>query len=84
MRIKLNGNSRELPSGATLAEAVRLSGAGEKPRGIAVALDGTVVPWAEWKTTELREGQAVEVLAAIQGGAIHLAGFMFPTAKDKR
>ena len=44
MRIDLNGSSRELPEGATLDLAVRESGAGEGARGVAVALDGEVVP----------------------------------------
>ena len=69
MRIELNGEPREPPQGATLDAAVRVSGAGAGGRGIAVALDGEVVPRSEWERTPLREGQAVEVLAAIQGGA---------------
>src|SRR5919112_4302517 len=69
MRIELNGQVRELPEDATLDAAVRASGAGEGGRGIAVALDGEVVPRSEWERTLLREGQAVEVLTAIQGGA---------------
>ena len=69
MRIELNGTSQELPDDATLEAAVRASGAVEGARGVAVALDGEVVPRGEWATTPLREGQAVEVLAAIQGGA---------------
>src|SRR5690242_8196956 len=69
MRIELNGQPHELPDGATLDAAVRASGAGEAGRGIAVALDGEVIPRREWAETALREGQAVEVLAAIQGGA---------------
>ncbi|MDX6635315.1 MAG: thiazole synthase [Solirubrobacterales bacterium] len=69
MRIELNGAPHALPDGATLDAAVRASGAGEGARGVAVALDGEVVPRGEWERTPLREGQAVEVLAAIQGGA---------------
>ncbi|HEU5253136.1 MAG TPA: sulfur carrier protein ThiS [Solirubrobacterales bacterium] len=69
MRIELNGTPHELPDGATLDAAVRASGAGEGARGVAVALDGEVIPRGEWSRTALREGQAVEVLAAIQGGA---------------
>jgi thiazole synthase len=69
MRIELNGEAVELPVGATLDLAVRASGAGEGARGVAVALDGEVVPRSEWERTSLREEQAVEVLAAIQGGA---------------
>jgi thiazole synthase len=69
MRIVLNGEPRELPAGATLADAVRESGAEREGRGVAVALDGEVVPRAEWASTALADGHSVEVLAAIQGGA---------------
>jgi thiazole synthase len=69
MKIELNGEALELTLGATLAEAARAAGADENARGVAVALDGEVVPRGEWERTALREGQAVEVLAAIQGGA---------------
>jgi thiazole synthase len=69
MRIELNGEPRELSAGATLADAVRESGAEAEARGVAVALEGEVVPRAEWAATPLAEGHSVEVLAAIQGGA---------------
>jgi thiazole synthase len=69
MRVELNGEPRELSDGATLADAVRESGASDAGRGVAVALDGEVVPRAEWDATPLAEGAGVEVLAAIQGGA---------------
>ena len=71
MRIELNGKDVELPGGANLGDAAREAGAPpkESPRGVAVALDGEVVPRAEWDSTALAEGSKVEVLAAIQGGA---------------
>jgi thiazole synthase len=69
MRIELNGEARELPDAATLADAVREAGADSEARGLAVALDGEVIPRGEWEWKALREGQSVEVLAAIQGGA---------------
>jgi thiazole synthase len=69
VRIELNGEPRELAEGATLADAVRESGAERGERGVAVALDGEVVPRGEWDSTALSEGHSVEVLAAIQGGA---------------
>jgi thiazole synthase len=68
VRIELNGEGHELAEGASLADAVRAAGA-EDARGIAVALDGEVVPRAEWSSTAPAEGSKVEVLAAIQGGA---------------
>jgi thiazole synthase len=69
MRVELNGEPAILPDGAMVREAVRASGASGDQRGVAVALDGDVVPRSEWDRTQLREGQRVEVLAAIQGGA---------------
>jgi sulfur carrier protein len=37
-------------------------------RGSAAAVDGEVVPRGEWATFALQDGQAVEVLTAVQGG----------------
>jgi thiazole synthase len=70
MRIELNGEPLVLGEGATLADAVRSAGAEpDGARGVAVALEGEVVPRGEWGSTSLRDGDSVEVLAAIQGGA---------------
>ena len=66
--VTLNGEERALPDGACVSDAVRATGAGEGSRGVAVALDGEVVPRAEWDGTELTEGGEVEVLRAVQGG----------------
>jgi sulfur carrier protein len=67
--VMLNGERRDLGSGATVAAAVELAGAPEGGRGVAVALDGEVVPRGEWATTEVSEGQELEVLRAVQGGS---------------
>jgi thiazole synthase len=66
--VLLNGETCELPDRATVEEAVRAAGAGSDVRGVAVAVDGEVVPRAGWGV-ELREGQHVEVLRAVQGGS---------------
>ena len=68
MNLRLNGEPRELPEGATVADAVRASGMPALARGIAVAVDGEVVPRAEWDGFAVAEGARVEVLRAIQGG----------------
>jgi sulfur carrier protein len=65
--ITINGERRELHEGATIEAAVRAAGAPDG-RGVAVALDGEVVPRREWAITEIRDGQQVEVLRAVQGG----------------
>ena len=69
MNVELNGEPVALPEGSFVTEAVEASGASGDQRGLAVAIDGEVVPRSEWGRTSLREGQKVEVLAAIQGGA---------------
>ena len=67
MNAKVNGLVRELADGSTVATVLALLDA--PPRGVAVALDGEVVPRGQWATTEVRDGQQVEVLHAVQGGA---------------
>jgi thiazole synthase len=66
--VELNGERVELAEGASVAEAVARVGVEGQSRGVAVAVDGEVVPRARWEETELREGQAVEVVRAIGGG----------------
>jgi len=66
--VLLNGEPRTLPDGATAADAVHASGVPREARGVAVALDGEVVPRAQWRSTPLTEGDQVEVLRAVQGG----------------
>jgi sulfur carrier protein len=68
VNLVLNGEPRELPDGATLSDAIAASGAPADRRGVAVALDGEVVPRGEWDRTDLPDGAAVEVLQAVQGG----------------
>jgi sulfur carrier protein len=68
MRIELNGREVDVADGASVAELVAQAGAREDTRGVAVALDGEVVPRGEWNETHVEAGQAVEVLEAIQGG----------------
>ena len=69
MRVLLNGEPRELEDDATIADAVVASGAPASGRGLAVAVDGEVVRRAEWAAVPLDEGQRIEVLQAVQGGA---------------
>jgi thiazole synthase len=68
MKVEINGDVVSLADGATVFTAVEASGAPTE-RGVAVALEGDVVPRSEWETTPLADGQKIEVLAAIQGGA---------------
>lgn len=69
MRLVINGAPHELASEATVEQAVDATGAATERGGLAVAVDGEVIPRGEWGRTPLRDGQRVEVLQAVQGGA---------------
>ncbi len=66
--IVLNGRSCELPSSQTLLDALAELGVAADARGVAVAVDGEVVPRADWHSLQLADGARVEVLTAMQGG----------------
>jgi sulfur carrier protein len=66
-KVFVNGEYRELPENATVLSVVEELGVAG--RGTAVAVDGEVIPRGEWAGTSLRDGQELEVLHAVQGGA---------------
>lgn len=68
LAVTLNGETRELPDGATLADAVRAVGAPADGRGVAAAIDGEVIPRRRWDARPLAADERVEVLQAVQGG----------------
>jgi sulfur carrier protein len=66
MRLTVNGETRTVPDGVTLAQLL-----GDRPnmgRGTAIAVDDEVVPRTYWAHFALADGQVVEVLTAVQGG----------------
>jgi sulfur carrier protein len=66
VRVKLNGEPRDLPDGSTVAQAVtELTAAAT---GVAAAVNGDVVPRGSWAVTRLRDDDQVEVVTAVQGG----------------
>ena len=66
VQVKLNGEPRELPDGATVAGAV--AELTNLARGVAAAVNGDVVPRGSWASTVLRDGDQIEVVTAVQGG----------------
>ncbi len=66
--VKVNGENRELPAGATVASLIASLPGAPEGRGVAVAVEGEVVPRAQWPSTELHDGATVEVVVAVQGG----------------
>jgi thiamine biosynthesis protein ThiS len=65
-QITVNGADRTVPTTTTLPAVVaQLTDA---TTGIAVAVNNEVVPRSQWAGTVLQEGDAVEVITAMQGG----------------
>jgi len=65
--ICVNGE-REPLGAATLDALIADKAVDTAQRGIAVALNGAVVPRAAWRDTVLRAGDSVEIVRARQGG----------------
>ncbi|NDK89172.1 sulfur carrier protein ThiS [Gordonia desulfuricans] len=65
MTITVNGDAAELDAGGTVRTL--LAALGLPDTGIAVAVDGAVLPRRHWDTA-LSEGAEVEVVTAVQGG----------------
>ena len=64
--ICVNGDPRDVAPGTTVAELLRALDAPD--RGVAVAIDGEVVPRGSWADTALADEAKVEVVMAVQGG----------------
>lgn len=62
MNVTVNGQPRRIAPGTTVLE---IAGSA---RGVAVALNGVVVPASSWAATPLSEDDAVDVVTAHQGG----------------
>jgi sulfur carrier protein len=66
-RIRINGEDEDLLV-PTLAALLAEKAVDTAQRGIAVALNGSVVPRAAWGETKLKPGDNVEIVRARQGG----------------
>ncbi|MGL4306700.1 MAG: sulfur carrier protein ThiS [Mycobacteriaceae bacterium] len=63
--IVVNGKDEHVQRGVTVAELLELH---KFPTsGVAVAVDGALVPRSQWHT-QLAEGCRVEIVTAVQGG----------------
>jgi sulfur carrier protein len=67
--IVVNGERADnVRPGETLAAVLAGMGLSAQARGVAVAVDGEVVPRSAWDTHALGPDARVEVLTAMQGG----------------
>ena len=67
--LTINGIPRtDVPAGTSVDGLLDLLDLPQRDRGVAVAIGSEVVPRSEWTARELADGDAVEVLVAVQGG----------------
>ncbi|MEA2209049.1 MAG: sulfur carrier protein [Solirubrobacteraceae bacterium] len=67
--IRLNGRDRDdVAAGETLATVLARLQLPLDARGVAIAVDGEIVPRASWPSFQVRDEARVEVLTAMQGG----------------
>lgn len=65
--LRVNGAPEE-HAAATIAQLLDAKGVDPARRGIAVAVNGAVVPRARWPEHALSAGDSVEIIQARQGG----------------
>jgi len=66
MKLILNGEDREFDNVPTLA--VLIEKLGMKSDRVAVERNRTIVPRAEWASTQLAEGDRLEIVQFVGGG----------------
>lgn len=66
MRVRVNGEEREIPAAVTLRALVE--SLGFRPEAVAVAVGGQVVPRARLAERPVAEGDTVEIIRAVGGG----------------
>ena len=66
MRLTVNGETREAPDSATLADLLALLGI--EGRRVAVERNREIAPKSLWTTTPLQEGDQLEIVQFVGGG----------------
>jgi sulfur carrier protein len=68
MKVIVNGTATDMSDDATVVNVLEHLGRGPEPKGVAVAINGEVVPKTAWTDTLLQAEDRVEVLTAVGGG----------------
>lgn len=66
MQLKVNGQTREAPDGCTIVDLLEVLEV--RTRGVAVELNREVIPREEHATTQLNDGDELEVVTLVGGG----------------
>jgi len=65
--VRVNGETMALPS-ARLTDLLLALGVDPARRGVAIAVDGAVVPRARWDAALLAGGEEIDIVRPLQGG----------------
>lgn len=66
--VTVNGETRRLSSERAVIDVLRAEGLDPSRRGIAVAVNGAVVPRHAWDATAVADGDTVEIVKPFAGG----------------
>jgi len=66
--IIFNGQPADVDAGETVMMVLVRLGVESQARGVAVAVDGEVIPRSQWSELALDRDARVEVVTAMQGG----------------
>ena len=66
LRVVINGESHDIAAGTSVAQLIK--SVTDQDKGIAVAVNGEVMPRREWPAMALADRDQVEVVTAVQGG----------------
>jgi thiamine biosynthesis protein ThiS len=67
MNLQINGQPREFPGAVTVAALV--THLGMKADRVAVELNLEILPRGSWETTQLKDGDRLEIVHFVGGGA---------------
>ena len=67
IRMRVNGVEMDIAA-TTVAELLAARGVDPAARFLAIAVNGSVVRRAEWRSRELTPGDTVEIVRPLQGG----------------
>ena len=68
LTLSVNGDALSVPAGSTVADVVAQVVGADDPKGIAVAVDRSVIPRSQWHSTPVLVGSQIEVVTAAAGG----------------
>ncbi|HHJ64332.1 MAG TPA: sulfur carrier protein ThiS [Aquifex aeolicus] len=68
MRIRINGEERVIERELTVAELLEMVGVKFREVGLAVAVNGEVIPKSQYAVRRIGEGDSVEIVQLVGGG----------------